>query len=63
MLTPGNRSLKAQLKVANRVNAAFAIIVGEEEVEAKQVTIRNMQNGQQVNIDLAAVGQWLMERL
>ena len=63
ILTPGNRSLKAQLKAADRIEAAFAIILGEDEVKAKQVAIRNMRDGQQTLVDLTDVTVWLTERL
>jgi histidyl-tRNA synthetase len=63
ILTPGNRSLKAQLKAADRIEAAFAIILGEDEVNAKQVAIRNMHDGQQTLVDLTDVTVWLTERL
>lgn len=63
LFTPGDRSLKAQLKAANRVNAAFALILGEDEVEAGQVTVRDLSNSEQTVISLAAAPEWLKERL
>lgn len=63
LFTPGDRSLKAQLKSANRANAAFAIILGEDEVKAGQATIRDMSNSQQHQINLDTLVNWLKERL
>ena len=63
ILTPGNRSLKAQLKAADRIEAAFAIILGEDEVKANQVAMRNMRDGQQTLVDLTDAAVWLAERL
>jgi histidyl-tRNA synthetase len=63
MLTPGDRSLKAQLKAANRAGAIFAVILGQDEVEAGQATVRNMNDSQQVKVDLANLDGWLKERL
>ncbi|MDR0752030.1 MAG: histidine--tRNA ligase [Christensenellaceae bacterium] len=40
-----DRSLKAQLKSANKVNAKFIIILGEEEISSNQIKLRDMQNG------------------
>lgn len=37
------RSMKAQMKDANRENAEFAIIVGEHELEADAYTLRDME--------------------
>jgi len=38
----GDRSLKAQLRNANRKNVAYAIIVGEDELARGEVTIQDM---------------------
>ncbi len=40
-----DRSLKAQLKVADRSGAALALIVGPDEVEAGTVTVRPLRGG------------------
>lgn len=38
------RSIKAQMKEANREQARFAIIVGDEELASGQLTLRNMDD-------------------
>ncbi len=63
ILTPGDRSFKAQLKAANRNDAAFAIILGEDEVKAGQATVRNMVDSQQTAVNLTELVDWLKERL
>ena len=63
MLTPGDRSLKAQLKSANRIDAPFTIILGEDEVNAGQATVRDMSNSQQTRIDMSDLVNWLQEKL
>jgi histidyl-tRNA synthetase len=63
LFTPGDRSLKAQLKTANRINAVFAVIVGEDEVQAGQATMRDLSNGEQVVVNLADAPAWLKEKL
>ena len=45
-----NRSMKAQMKLANRSNAAFAVIIGEDEHSSNTVTVRPMQGGEQLTI-------------
>jgi histidyl-tRNA synthetase len=62
LLTPGDRSLKAQLKAANRAEARFTIILGENEVEAGQATIRNMEDSRQLQVNLVDLVTWLKER-
>lgn len=42
-----NRSLKAQMKHADRINAEFALIIGEDEVNNGTVTIRRMNDSTQ----------------
>ncbi len=39
----GGRSMKAQMKVADRSGARFAVIVGEDEVAAGEVTLRDLR--------------------
>jgi histidyl-tRNA synthetase len=39
----GGRSMKAQMKVADRSGAAFAAIIGEDEVAAGEVTLRDLR--------------------
>ena len=46
------RSLKAQMKEANKLHAHYAIIIGDDEIQNKQVTVKNMKNGQQESIHL-----------
>ncbi|MDX1520896.1 MAG: histidine--tRNA ligase, partial [Anaerolineae bacterium] len=63
LLTPGDRSLKAQLKSAHRVQAAFAIILGDEEIQSGQATVRDLNNSEQTLIALADLVEWLREKL
>jgi histidyl-tRNA synthetase len=39
-----NRSLKAQMKVADKSGARLALIIGDEEVRAHEVTIRDLRS-------------------
>ena len=41
------RSFKAQMKQANKLNAKYVTIVGEDEVAQNVVTLKNMANSQQ----------------
>lgn len=42
-----SRSMKAQMKDADRTGAAYAIIIGTDELEADEVTVRKMSDGSQ----------------
>lgn len=41
------RSLRAQMKAANRLNSRYVLIFGEEELASDQVLVRNMEDGRQ----------------
>ena len=44
------RSLKSQMREANRQKCSHVIIIGENELKNKTVLIKNMKNGEQENI-------------
>ena len=52
-----NRSLKAQMTMANRRGAAWVLIVGEQELASNQAPLKNMHTGQQqlVSLELSEV--------
>ena len=47
IVASGNRSLKAQMRQANALNAAHTIIIGEDEIRDGVVMVRNMSGGDQ----------------
>jgi histidyl-tRNA synthetase len=51
---PDKNSLKAQLKAADASGAKYAIIIGENELAAKTVNLKNMQTGEQITIPMDA---------
>lgn len=57
------RSMKAQMKDANRENARFAIIVGDHELEAKTFTFRDMKNSEEESLSLKDVLERLKSRI
>ena len=46
------RSLKAQMKYANKIGAAFTLVLGDEELAAGKAKIKNMKTGEQKSISL-----------
>ena len=46
------RSLKAQMKYANKKGAKYTLIIGESEVESGKAQLRNMENGEQIEVSL-----------
>jgi len=57
----GERSLKAQLREANRRNVCFAIIAGEEEFEKKKVQIKFMNEQKSLEIPFNEVVDFLLK--
>ena len=46
------RSIKAQMKYANKINARYSMIIGESELEEKSVKLKEMESGDEVTIPL-----------
>ena len=46
------RSLKAQMKYADKKRAKYTLIIGDSEIEAKKAQLKNMDNSQQTEISL-----------
>jgi histidyl-tRNA synthetase len=47
------RSLKAQMKYADKTKAKFVIVLGDNEIAENQAELRDMRNGERVKIDLS----------
>lgn len=47
-----NRKLKAQFKAADRLNAKFVAVLGDDELKNNKITVKNMESGEQVEVDL-----------
>ncbi len=52
-----NRKLKAQFKSADAFAAKTLITLGESEVESGQVTVKNNQTREEVQVSLGAISQ------
>ncbi len=48
------RSVKAQMKYANKLGAAYSMVLGDEETAAGQAELKNMQTGETVSVPLTA---------
>tara|TARA_B100001029_G_C15063775_1_gene461308 strand:+ start:9199 stop:10263 length:1065 start_codon:yes stop_codon:yes gene_type:complete len=54
---PARRGIKAQMKEANRQNAQYSIIIGENEIKNGIVSIKNMNKGDQVKVKISNIIQ------
>ena len=57
------RSLKAQMKFANRFETAYTVILGETEIEKKAAVVRDMTSGEQQETPLNGVVEYLLKQL
>jgi histidyl-tRNA synthetase len=57
------RSMKSQMKHADRSGATFALIVGEREVADEVVTVRELASSEQVEVKRKEIVDWVRERL
>lgn len=46
-----DRSVKAQMKYANKIGAKYVALLGEDEMKNQKVTLKNMENGEQSEVD------------
>ena len=46
------RSLRAQMKYADKLGAKYNIVIGDNEVENKSTVLKNMQNGESCEVSL-----------
>ena len=49
-----NRSFNAQMKYANKIKAKYICIIGEDELEEKVCSLKNMNTSQQVKVKMLA---------
>ena len=47
------RSTRAQMKFANKINADFSCILGENELDTGKIQVKNMLSGQVVELSLS----------
>lgn len=59
----GKKSLKSQLKIANKLNAPLVILYGQKEVFEKTIIIRDMKTGAQENVILDKMVEEVKRRL
>lgn len=58
----GGRSLKAQMKVADRAHAEYAVILGRDELTRGTVAVRHLPSSEQLEVHREQVAAWLRER-
>lgn len=46
------KSVKAQLKYANKINAEYTIVLGDDEISSNQCKIKNMSDGSETTVQI-----------
>ncbi len=55
-----SRSMKAQLKYADKIGAPYVVIIGDNELENNSAVVRNMQDGMQQETSLDTIKEQLI---
>jgi histidyl-tRNA synthetase len=59
----GDRSLRSQMREASKQDVRFVLILGDQEIERGQVTIRDMSSHDQTDVPTIELIVWLQEHL
>ncbi|MDC3415627.1 histidine--tRNA ligase [Aquibacillus salsiterrae] len=57
------RKLKAQFKTADRLHVKYVIVLGENELENNQVSVKDMESGEQQEVALCELVTYLIKAL
>lgn len=57
------RSLKGQMKYANKLDARYTAILGDDEIKSGMLTLKNMENGEQSEIKMDELSDTLKKIL
>jgi histidyl-tRNA synthetase len=55
-------SLKSMMRHANKMNAAYALIIGDEEQQANEVMLKNMTTGNEQRVAQSAIVEFLQKQ-
>lgn len=58
-----DRSLKAQMREANRLNAKFALILGQDEFQKNSIIVKNLSTGEQEEVFLDNLLDYLKTKM
>jgi histidyl-tRNA synthetase len=59
----GERGMKGAMKAADRSGATYAVLIGDAERNAQTVLIKDLKNGEQLNVPGDQAVGWLTERV
>ncbi|MBQ7266615.1 MAG: histidine--tRNA ligase [Firmicutes bacterium] len=56
------RSLKAQMKYADKIKAVYSLVIGDDDIKNDSVVLKNMQDGEKVDIKLSETVNEILNR-
>ncbi len=57
-----DRSVKAQMKYANKIGAKNTVIIGADELANNKVNVKNMENGEQTEVSLEQLAEFFLNQ-
>jgi histidyl-tRNA synthetase len=54
------RSVKAQMKYANKIGAAYTVVLGDSEIEAGVAKVKNMADGSETEMNIDDIAEEIM---
>lgn len=57
-----DRSVKAQMKYANKINAKYTVIIGENEINENSANIKCMEDGEQTELRLNEIADFIKRK-
>ncbi len=55
------RSLKAQMKYADKMNVKYTVVLGDTEIDENKAKLKNMATGEAVEVELDAIAKIIMQ--
>jgi histidyl-tRNA synthetase len=58
-----SRSMKAQMKYADKIGTKFTIVIGDDEVESQKIVLKNMQDSSQTTLNVYEAAEYIINNL
>ncbi|MCR5792718.1 MAG: histidine--tRNA ligase [Lachnospiraceae bacterium] len=56
-----NRSVKAQMKYANKIGAKYTVIIGENEIAEKKAVLKNMDSHEEITLSIDEIADYIIK--
>ncbi len=53
------RSVKAQMKYADKISASYSVVIGDDEITNDKYTLKNMKNGEKCELSLLGILEYM----